>query len=175
MTKSYIIVENVYQSDLEKILQNLVNLYEYSDGIELYHKKETSDSFLILFANPPEFDQFNYFVNYLNYPEGFENFHAFIRGFYLSQDIHIPAEFISGDWMMVYVSATDKAYDNVNLVNEKNESYLNDFGGIIKRLEQTEQRFNFISVELKNYHHLTTIFPAKPEETLVVKPWWKFW
>lgn len=39
---------------------------------------------------------------------------------------------------MVYVYKNDKAYDNGNIVNNQNQSYLYDFGGNIKKLETTE-------------------------------------
>lgn len=178
MTENYIIVEKVRESDLETILMNFANLYsetEFVNGIQLYRKKETVDSFMILFSKSPDFERFNYIVNYLKYPEGFENFQAFIRGFYRTIDININAEFITGDWIMVFVSEADKEYDNVSLVNEKNESYLYDFGGKIKPLKQIEEKFNLISTEIAEYNHVIEIFSSKQAETMLKKPWWMFW
>jgi len=73
-----------------------------------------------------------------------------------------------GTWIMVYVSKNDQDFDNVTLVNEKNESYLFDFGGKIKKLESLEERFTFISVEMSQYDKILDIFPTKSIE--VIKP-----
>ena len=79
--------------------------------------------------------------------------------------IHVP---ILGTWIMVYVSKNDQDFDNVTLVNEKNESYLFDFGGKIKKLESLEERFTFISVDMSQYDKILDIFPTKSVE--VIKP-----
>ncbi len=76
---------------------------------------------------------------------------------------------------MVYVSKNDKEYDNVNPVNEKNDSYIYDFGGKIKKLKSAEEMFKLISFDKSNYHHITDIIPNKSAEKLELKPWWKFW
>lgn len=171
MTENFIIVENVTEKDLEKILQNLANLYaetEYVNGIKWFRNNTKSDSFLILFSNNPDFDRFNFFVNYIKYPEEFVNFSPFVRGFYKTSDIQLQNEFNMGTWIMVYVSKNDQDYDNVTLVNEKNESYLFDFGGKIKKLESLEERFTFISVDMSQYDKILDIFPTKSIE--VIKP-----
>lgn len=164
MTENFIIVENVNERELESILKNLANLYadtEYVNGIQLYRKKTKLDSFLILFSNQPDFERFNYFINYIKYPEKFDNFSPFVRGFYRTSDIKMKSEFNMGEWIMVYVSKNDQEYDNVTIVNEKNESYLYDFGGNIKKLETLEEIFKMIPFDKSDYDHMLDIFPNK--------------
>lgn len=171
MTENFIIVENVNEKDLEKILQDLANLYvetEYVNGIKLFRNNTKSDSFLILFSNNPDFDRFNFFVNYIKYSKEFDNFSPFVRGFYKTSDIQLQNEFNMGTWIMIYVSKNDQDYDNVTLVNEKNESYLFDFGGNIKKLESLEETFKFISVDKCQYDKILDIFPTEGIE--VIKP-----
>ncbi|TQI71222.1 hypothetical protein JM79_2149 [Gramella sp. Hel_I_59] len=68
--KCYIIVENIQTDIIEKVLMNLANLYastEFVKGIQLFRKKGSTDSFLIIFTNTPDIERFNYFVNYIEY------------------------------------------------------------------------------------------------------------
>lgn len=167
MTENFIIVENVNERELESILMDLANLYadtEFVNGIQFYRKKDKYDSFLILFSNQPDFERFNYFVNYIKYPAEYEKFSPFIRGFYKTSDIKQNSEFNIGEWIMVYISINDKEYDNVNLVNEKNDNYLYDFGGKIKKLKSIEEMFKLISFDKSNYYHILDIIPSKSIE-----------
>jgi len=76
-------------------------------------------------------------VNYIKYPANFEKLNPYKR--FLKHFEHFRKyDFKSGDWLMVYVYKNDKAYDNGNIVNNQNQSYLYDFGGNIKKLETTE-------------------------------------
>lgn len=139
MTENYIVIEGVTEKAIEGMLMNMASLYsdtKYVEGIQLYRKKENQTSFLILFTNTPDFDRFAYFVNYLKYPEGFEQHKPFLRGFYKVTAQQPNTEFANGEWLMMYVSEKDKEYDNVSIVNERNESFLNDFGGKVKKLPQ---------------------------------------
>ena len=178
MTENFITIENVSETELCGILLQLANLYienEYVKGIQLYRKKDNSESFLILFSNQPDFERFNYFVNYIKYPEGYENFSPLIRGYFKSADITLKSEFKVGEWIMVYISPIDREYDNVNLTNINNESYLYDFGGRIKKLEQTDELYKLPSVNINDYVHIKDIHPTKSVEIIESKPWWKFW
>lgn len=167
MTENFIIVENVNEKELESILMELANAYsdtEFVNGIQFYRKKDKFDSFLILFSNQPDFERFNYFVNYIKYPAEHEKFSPYLRGFYRTSDIKQKSEFNIGDWIMVYVSKNDKEYDNVNLVNDKNENYLYDFGGKTKKLKSAEEMFKLISFDKNNYHHILDIIPSQTIE-----------
>lgn len=167
MTENFIIVENVNERELESILMNLANLYadtEFVNGIQFYRKKDKQDSFLILFSNQPDFVRFNYFVNYIKYPTEYEKFSPFLRGYFKTSNIKEKSEFNVGEWIMVYVSRNDKEYDNVNFVNAKNENYLYDFGGKIKKLKSKEEIFKLISFDKNDYYHILDVIPAKSVE-----------
>jgi hypothetical protein len=129
-TDPYIIIKNIKGSVLEKILFEYADLeshLDYVKGIQMYRHKNNTDSFLILFINKPDFERFNYIVNYIRYPFNFENLKHFIRGFIYSADINNNFEFNIGGWLMVYISESDKDYDNVSICNHMNQSYILDF------------------------------------------------
>lgn len=175
MTENYIIIEGVNEKVIENILMNMANLYsdtKYVKGMQLYRKKENPTFFLIFFPNAPDFVRFAFFVNYIKYPEGYEKHKPFLRGFYKVTEKQPKAEFTIGEWLMVYVSEKDKEYDNVSFVNERNESFLYDFGGTFKKLLQIEESYKLISYVLNDFHHIIDIYPGPNEEK---KPWWRFW
>ncbi len=163
MNENYIIVENVTEEELEIFLMDFSNLNinsELAKGIQLYRKKEDSQSFLVLFNSTPNFSSFNYMVNYLRYATDKEGYAPFIRGFYQTSDIQKSLDFKTGDWIMVYVSKNDKEYDNTNLVNSNNETYLYDFGRKAKRLNMIEETFQLIRYDKSNFYHILDIFPS---------------
>lgn len=171
MTENFIIVENVNERELESVLMDLANLFDddFVNGIQFYRKKDKYDSFLILFSIQPDFEGFNYFVNYIKYPIEHEKFSPFLRGYYKTSDIKEKSEINVGEWIMVYVSKNDKEYHNVNLVNNKNENYLYDFGGKIKKLKSAEEMFVLMSFDKKDYHHILDIIPSKTVENSELK------
>ncbi len=177
--ENYIIIKNVESNDIENILMDISNSYsdfEFSKGIRLYRENQSTNSFLILFTNSPDFTHFCFFVNYLKYPEAPKVYNPFIRGYFKTSEIDLKdLSFINGEWVMAYVSINDKEYDNVNLTNSNNESYLYDFGGKIKRLNIIEEKFNHIEYDLNNYNHIIDIYPYNSLKEKSIKPWWKFW
>lgn len=178
MSENYILVKNVNQQNLERILMDLANLYsetEFVNGIQLYREKGNYDSFLILFSVQPDFERFNYFVNYINYPKGYDKFSPKLSGYYQTSQINETYEFNYGEWLMIYVSKTDTAFDNVHVVNSKDESFLYDFGGKIKKLSTTEVPFKWTAINQDNYHHIIAIYSSKSFEQSEPKAWWKFW
>lgn len=177
MEQNHIVIDNVSNQNIEDILMNLANLYAdtgYTNGIQLYRKQNSTSSFLVCFTNSPDFERFSYFVNYLRYPEGLDNFNPIVRGYYQTKDIKNNKDFSKGDWIKVYVSKNGKEFDNVNVVNSENENYIYDFGGKITKLNTIEEQFELSQFDLINYNHIIEISPAKTFEN-ATKPWWKFW
>ncbi|MBI3235253.1 MAG: hypothetical protein HYZ42_14660 [Bacteroidetes bacterium] len=171
--ENYIIIENISTKEIEEILMELANLYSdtgYTHGLQLYQKKGNDKSFLICFTNSPDFERFNYFVNYIHYPE---KGNPKVKGFYKVTDIDTNAEYKKGHWILVFVSKTDEDYDNVIIVNENHENFLLDFGDKIKKLETIEESFKLVSVSKEDYNHIIDINPSPKENES--KPWWKFW
>lgn len=177
MNQNHIIIDNISNQNIEEALMSLANLYAdsgYTDGIQLYRKQKSTSSFLVCFTNSPDFERFNYFVNYLRYPENNDSLNPIVRGYYQTKDIKEKNNFSKGDWIMIYVSVNDKEYDNVNIVDSENQNFLYDFGGNITKLNTIEEQFMFSQLDLLNYNHITDIYPAKAFEDSK-KPWWKFW
>jgi len=177
MQQNHIVIENVSNQIIEDILMNLANLYSdtaYTNDMQLFRKQNSTSSFLVIFTNSPDFERFSYFVNYLRYPEGQDNFSPIVRGYYQTKDIQNKNDFAKGNWLMVYVSPNDKEFDNVTIVNFENENYLFDFGGKITKLDTVEEKFELNQLELSNYNHIMDIFPGETFESSA-KPWWKFW
>ena len=65
-------------------------------------------------------------VNYLNYPEGIE-YKVDIEGFTTGQDKNK----LSNKELLVYISQSDKEFDNVFVTTSENENFKVDFGGRI--------------------------------------------
>lgn len=176
--KSFIVVQNLKTEVIQRVLMNLANLYsntKFVEGIELYREKGHTDSFLILFTNEPDFKRFNYFVNYIVYPEGFDYQNFSTKGYFKTDQLEKNYEFNIGEWLMMFISKTDKEYDNVIIVNRENLNYLYDFGGIIKKLNIIEEKFVIKHIDIENYNHIIDIYPSKSFKAKEDKPWWKFW
>ncbi len=181
--QDYILVENVSSSDLSTILSNLANLYSdtgYTNGIELFKSISSEQKFLVSFQNNPDFDSFAYFVNYIHYPADVEVSGIHVRGFYEVKTGDSNKDFVPGESLQLYVSKNDTEYDNVSIVNAKNQGYLFDFGGKTKRLEYPDEKYHLSGIDRTSYSLLKVINPSsamsKPKSTEgSSKPWWKFW
>lgn len=178
MNENFITIENVAETELGSILLDLANLYVETDfvqGMRYFKNNADSRSFLIKFTFDPDFERFNYFVNYLRYPMGYENISPKVRGYYKTVRIDFKADFKVGDFIMVYVSNTDTEYDNVSLTINMNESYIYDFGGKIKKLDQTDEFYDYKPLNMNDYEHIADVYPSEEAKKKASKPWWKFW
>ncbi len=173
MNQSFIIISNISEEVLMESLMDFANLYSgdsFTDNIEIYREKETYQ-FLILFTNKPSFDHFCFAINYLRYVKTPNNNLPIPFGYFLNESENYS--FLTKGFIKVYVSSNDKEYDNVNIVNNLNESYLFNFSGNQKKLTILEESFEVPSVKLDNYYHVLNIIPEPIEKES--KPWWKFW
>ena len=89
-------------------------------------------------------------------------------------------DFKSGEILQFYVSKNDTEYDNVSIVNSNNRGYLFDFGGKMKTLEYSEEKYHLSGIDRTGYSLLKVISPSStPLSTKSIdgssKPWWKFW
>jgi len=178
LSENIIIVENTKRETIETILSNLTKLYSdtgFTDGIQLSKHNSSDEKFLITFRNTPDFDRFAYFTNYIHYPEGIETDRLMVTGFYQIKSTESTQDFKPGDWVQMYVSKSDTAYDNVSIVNSSNESFLFDFGGKTKKLHSAERNYHLPHVDKSEYSLFkasSTIISTEPETS---KPWWKIW
>ena len=171
MKQSFIIISEISEELVTESLMDFSNLYSgenFANDILLYREKETY-KFLILFTNTPNFDHFSYAVNYLRYIKTPNNKLPLVFGYFLNESENYS--FLTKGFVKVYVSSNDKEYDNVNVVNNTNETYLFDFGGKHKKLPIIEESFDVPTVNMDDYFHVLNIIPAPKEN----KPWWKIW
>jgi hypothetical protein len=171
MKQSFIIVSEISEDILTNCITEFANLYSgknFVNGIELYKEKE-ANKFLILFSNTPSFDHFCYAVNYIRYIKMPNKKIPLVFGYYLNEtERH---SFLTKGFAKTYVSSNDKEYDNVNVVNNINETYLFDFGGRQKKLSVIEESYEVPMINIEDYHHILNINPAPIEH----KSWWKIW
>lgn len=173
MKQSFIVVKEISENLLCESLMDFANQYsdkKFVENIILYKKKGT-ETFLILFTNVPTFDHLCFAVNYITYVETPTKKLPLVFGYFLNNSESNPHYFLTDDFVKVYVSKNDKEYDNVNIVNQSNETYLYDFGGNISKLLLIEEPFDIPTFDIKNYDHILNISPAPKE----IKPWWKIW
>ncbi len=171
MKQSFIIVTEISEDVITNGLMDFANQYtgeSFVNNIELYRENET-DKFLILFSNVPSFDHFCFAVNYIRYIKTPNKKLPLVFGYYLNESDNYP--FLTKGFVKTYVSLNDKEYDNVNVVNNLNETYLFDFGGRQKKLSIIEESFEVPTINLNNFNHSLNIIPSPVEN----KPWWKIW
>lgn len=178
LSENFIIVEHIKKEDIETMLSNLTRLYSdtgFTDGIQLSKHNSSNERFLITFKNTPDLEHFAYFINYILYPEDLETGDLSVTGFYQIRPAESTQDFKPGDWLQMYVSKSDTAYNNVSIVNSANEGFLFHFGGEIKKLPYTEQNYLLPDIDKSEYNLLkatSTVFSTEPD---TFKPWWKVW
>ncbi|PPK94843.1 hypothetical protein LY01_01596 [Nonlabens xylanidelens] len=174
---SYILIKTDQQNKLEQALYDLANLYsssEDTEGIQLYRKKGLATEFLIRFSNQPDFVGFSYYVNYLDYPIGLDEFSFKVYGFYNSSQLYEFSKLKNSGWLMIYTNPKDEYGDNVYIVNESNKTFIYDFGGNLTEIDKSVLPYKLVSISQEDYHHITDIYPA-PKDKADKKLWWKFW
>lgn len=172
---NYILIKTDHQNKLEYALYDLANLYPEvpcTKGIQLYREKGNPTDFLIRFNNQPDFVQFCYYVNYLEYPFDLDQFQFTVRGYYQSSGIEEFPVLKQGRWIMLYVNT--ESSDNVYLVDERNNSFIYDFGGKMTLTKESLLPYKFPEIAKEDYHHITDIYPT-PKDKSQKKVWWKFW
>lgn len=175
-----ILVKNISLGQIQAILMDLANMYKttpFVNGMELYAEEGQEESYLILFPEQPDLERFAVFVNYIVYPINQKGLSSIVVGFFYTKHSTNQTPHLAGERVMVYVSETDLAYDNVFIATEKNETYLFDFGGWTAKLVENEKPFESLTVDTSNYSHYIDIHPGpEPQQSVSgSKPWWKFW
>jgi len=164
---NYILIENVSETEVRTILNNLSLLYAdtgFVNEIELYN---TGKGFLVTFPFNPDFERFQYFVNYIHYPENIST-KPKVKGYWtISLDDNTQID-ETGKKLLLYVSKNDKEYDNVSVVTEDNRSFLFDFGGKVIDLDNCELTFEKPEVDINKYEKLKNIV-LDPEKIKAAK------
>lgn len=177
-SQCYVLIISQYQSKLEQAIADWANMYSdtpYAQRIQLYRKKGDPTRFLVLFTNQPDLDRFSYFVNYMEYPIGLEQFLFKVLGFFPTKSIEDKHGLKTGEWIMVYVNHDDPRGDNVYFTEDHGANHVFDFGGKLKELDKSIREYRTNLYNIQEYHHIIDIFPSKAPETMENRSWWKFW
>jgi hypothetical protein len=176
---TFIFISRVEADAVRFILQNFADLYaehEFVKGLKLYGNQNDLNDFVVLFQKDVQFEFFNFLVNYLQYPEGYDNdWKPVVKGFFNPSKIEQKEFREVGEWLMVYNPVGEGDDDAVYFVNQKQETFQFSFSGKIRKLETGEKSYRFRALNLEEYYHLAEIHPSPKAVDKLNKPWWKFW
>jgi hypothetical protein len=134
-----IVIKGGSHSDIKKALQQWIELYsddlETDIKFELY--KTGQENHLIVADKRLNNEKFNFLVNYLRYPEDVE-YKISIEGYTTAKKEKLYPENIQNKRLLIYMSESDKEFDNVFVTTEDNETYKVDFGGKITRIIESK-------------------------------------
>ncbi len=127
-TDNLILINGGAYNDIKKALRQWIDLYskDLQDDLTFQIFKNGRGNHLIQADKRLDNERFFYLVNYLNYPENIE-YKIDIEGYTKGKDKN---ELINKD-LLVYISPTDKEYDNVFVATSDNKNFKVDFGGKI--------------------------------------------
>ena len=138
-TDNLIVINGGAYSDIKKALRQWVDLYskDLQDDLTFQIFKNGSGNHIIQADKRLDNKRFFYLVNYLNYPEDIK-YKIDIEGYTTGKDNNQ----LKGKDFLVYISPTEKEYDNVFVMTSENENFKVDFGG--KITETRDKRiFNY--------------------------------
>lgn len=123
-----IVITGGAYNDIKKALRQWVDLYskDLEDGLTFQLFKNGSGNHIIQADKRLDNERFYYLINYLKYPEGIE-YKIDIAGFTTGKE----KKQLKDKRLLVYISPTDKEYDNVFVTTSENENFKVDFGGRI--------------------------------------------
>lgn len=127
-TDNLIIINGGSYNDIKKALRQWIDLYskDLQDDLTFQIFKNGRGYHIIQADKRLDNEQFFYLINYLNYPDNIE-YKIDIEGYTKGKDKN---ELIDKD-LLVYISPSDKEYDNVFVVTSENKNFKVDFGGKI--------------------------------------------
>lgn len=136
-------------NDIKKALRQWIELYsnDLQEDLTFQLFKNGRGNHIIQADKRLDNERFFYLINYLNFPEGIE-YEIDIEGFTIGKDKNQ----LKNKSLLVYISRTDKDYDNVFVTTSENENFKVDFGGNITEIK--DQRF---------FNHPTDIILDYPE------------
>jgi len=173
-----ITVKNANQSTLKKVLIQLADMYihtSFVDKILVY--SISSNHYQLEFPNQPDFMHFQFFVNYLKYPENLDSqiYNPEVFGIWKTTEKIKGINALSGELIGSYISSTDTEYDNVHLITKSGMAYQYGFDGKIKALKKQEYAYQSITKTYKKQTLVMEISPSDEARKRLEKPWWKFW
>lgn len=135
--ENIIYIDNIPLPDIKKILEQWLTLYSGQLDHDFEFSLMSSETgFVIKSSKGLSNELFTFLVNYITYPENFDD--RFYPNGYMTvtNTKYYPKEIIYKK-MMVYVPADDKEYDLVYGTTEDNKTFVIDFGGKISAIENT--------------------------------------
>ena len=123
-----IVIKGGVYNDIKKVLRQWIDLYskDLQEGLTFQLYKNGHSSHIIQADKRLDNERFYYLVNYLSYPEGIQykiNIEGFTKG--------KVDDNLKNKNLLVYISPTDKDYDNVFVTTSENENFKIDFSGKI--------------------------------------------
>jgi hypothetical protein len=139
-----VIVEGASENDIRKILQDFCNLYN-KEAFQAVPRLTalTDKKYAVTFPYDMKFEIFCFFVNYVNYPMGFDRrFKTVGWATTKTSDMWIT-EKSADKHVMLYVSDFDDEYDNVFLTTSDHIGYKLGFamGEETQLLERPEKKY----------------------------------
>jgi len=154
-----VIIEDVSENDINKILQEFCNSYNKKTYQAIPRLTKLSDKkFAVTFPYDINFEIFCFFINYVNYPMGFDR-HFKTIGWTTTKltDIWITEKSVNKN-VMLFVSDNDTEYDNVFLTTSDNIGYKLGFAmgeekQLLNRPEKSyiKQPIDFSEIETKQH------------------------
>jgi len=167
--KNYILSEGLNLTQIELAVQKFANMYAdtgMTNGIHILKMTGKEKAFILVPPENMDFTRFQFFVNYMRYPEDVD-FTCKAIGYYTILATDQVAPDLIGERIMLYVSYSDTAYDNVCGIIKGGESTLKfgfSIGNEFSVLEHKELDFIEQVPDLNNFEALCLI---KPESSAV--------
>lgn len=128
-----ILIKGGAYNDIKKALRQWIDLYskEFPDGLTFQLFKNGQENHVIQVDERVDNVRFFYLLNYLNYPEGI-HYKIDIQGYTTGK----TDDKFKNQNLLVYISPSDKDYDNVCITTSENKKFKLDFGGKIMELNE---------------------------------------
>lgn len=131
-TENLIVINGGAYNDIKKALRQWINLYskDLQDDLTFQIFKNGRGNHIIQADKRLDNERFFYLVNYLNYPENIE-YKINIEGYTKGRDKNQ----LRDKDLLVYISPTNREYDNVFVTTSDNENFKIDFGGKLTEIK----------------------------------------
>lgn len=134
---NFIVISDFKKDEISQILKQWIALYkdQLKTDFDFEVYKKDSDSYIVLPSTKLDFDLFNFLINYLIYPENFDENTKVVGYSFNNSHEDIPKAFLDKDFF-VYVPDNDTDGDNVYAVTTDNSHLKIDFGGDITSISK---------------------------------------
>lgn len=114
----YMIVTGPDVESLRTGIQDMADLYSasgFTNGIKVYQSRDIDNNYVLNFSNPPDFERFKYFTNYISSPITNSSPFRVMAYCSVSSSDTAPNELV-GKRVLLYVANGDLEGDNVHAV-----------------------------------------------------------